>query len=40
MEKLKAKVKDWEERFYQKYGRCATLDDIKKYPKVGLFLLT
>ncbi|KAJ3257689.1 hypothetical protein HK103_004316 [Boothiomyces macroporosus] len=34
MESLKRKLKDWEDRFYIKYNRPATREDIKNYPKV------
>jgi hypothetical protein len=37
--KREAKIKDWEQRFYEKYGRKATLQDIEGYPKVSTDLV-
>jgi hypothetical protein len=34
MESVKRKLKDWEDRFYVKYNRPATREDIKKFPRV------
>jgi hypothetical protein len=31
---LKRKLKDWEDRFFLKYKRSASIEDIKKFPKV------